>query len=409
MRTITAFILIIFVFVSFVACNKSETLSPSPDYIWLNDNGKELIQATTDFGFDLLKKTAINEAQQANWMISPMSVSLALAMTYNGANGDTKTAFENTLKLNELSIDDVNINYKQIVDALLNVDNNVELSIANSIWYRNTFSVLQNFIETNTDFYDATVRSIDFNLPSAKDEINNWVSDNTNHKIESIVDEINAESVMFLINAIYFNGKWKYQFNPDENTYQIFTYDDGTTKSIEMMNQTADLKRFSNQEINMVELSYGRGNWVMDLILPTEGRVNELISGISIDKWKSWIAGLSEPVKTNITFPLFKFDYDATLNPVLESLGLNVAFSPYEADFSKINTDGQIFISNVKHKTFIEVNEAGTEAAAATSVEIGLTSIGNENIVFNKPFLFIIREISTEAILFVGKVGEPER
>lgn len=409
MRTKTVVIIIALVGIFFASCNKNEALDPSPDYIWLNENGKNLVQSSTNFGFDLLKQIAINESQKENWMISPLSVSLALAMTYNGANGDTKTAFENTLKLNDLTIDEININYKQIVDALLNLDDNVELSIANSIWYRNTFSVLQNFIDVNTDFYDATVRAIDFEMPSAKDEINSWVSNNTSHKIETIIDEINAESVMFLINAIYFSGRWKYQFDPTENTWQPFTCDDGAIKSVEMMHLTADLKRFSNQEITMVELSYGRGNWVMDLILPSEGRVNELISGIISEEWQDWVKGLSEPIRTNLTLPPYKFDYDATLNPVLASLGMNVVFNPNTADFSKINTDGQIFISNVKHKTVIEVNEAGTEAAAATSVEIGLTSAGNENIVFNKPFLFIIREISTNTILFMGKVGAPER
>lgn len=394
----------------FQSCEKNDLVETEPILIQLNEKGKSLVNATSNFGIEVFQKTGITETDKKNWMISPYSISIVLAMTYNGANGDTKVAIENVLGIGGLSTEDVNINYKQITDALLTVDKNVELSIANSIWYRNTFSVLQDFIEHNDNFYNAQVSALDFDDSGAVDIINSWVAANTNQKISSIINEINAESIMFLINAIYFKGVWKYQFDLSLNDFHNFYYEDGTVKQIEMMTQTAEIKQFANEDIIMVELPYGQGNWVMDLILPSDTKsADEIISDFTPVNWNNWTGALSSPDAVSITFPSFKFDYDATLNTILTSLGMGIGFNPYSADFSKINSDGQLYISEVKHKTFIEVNEQGTEAAAATSVGIGVTSIGGNGIIFDKPFLFIIREVSTGTIMFMGKVGDPVR
>jgi len=393
------------------SCNKSDNANPNyePVDIQLNEKTKKVLTNSSDFGIELFKAIESTEELRKNSMISPLSVSLALAMTYNGADGDTKTAMQNTLGFSDLTADEINNSFKQLSDALIDVDNKVDISIANSIWYRNTFNVLQDFIITNQDYYYAEVNALDFNDAGAKDIINSWVAENTQQKIKKIVDEISPQTVMFLINAICFKGVWKYTFDKSKNVQLPFTNYAGSTENIEMMTQTTDLRRFENDEITMVELPYGQGNWVMDLILPAENlSTNDIIVSLTNDKWNSWVNGMGEPTETTITFPPFKFEYEETLNSMLASMGMDIAFTDH-ADFTKINSNGGLQISKVKHKTFIEVNEQGTEAAAVTSVEINLTSVGNNEVTFNRPFLFVIREQITGTILFIGKVGEPER
>ena len=407
----TYLLIIIFLFVSVITSCKKETVELEYKEIILNKVGEQLVAADNSFGFDLLKTLTAKTDEKENLMISPLSVSLALSMTYNGADAETKTAMENTLRFDGLTMDDININNKQLSEALMSVDSRVDFNIANSIWYRNNFSVLPDFISTNKSFYDAEVKALDFSSPLAKETINNWVADKTNDKITEIVDDIPSDIVMYLINAIYFKGSWKYQFEKSENIIMPFYHSDGTNKDVEMMTQTADLRKMANEDFYLIELAYGQGNFVMDLFLPNEDKdVLDIIANLNPENWNSWMNELSAPYKITIVLPPFKFEYEQLLNDVLIDMGMGVAFNENEADFSKINADNQLFISKVKHKTFIELNEEGTEAAAVTSVYIGLTSVGpGGEIIFDKPFMFVIRELSTGAILFMGIVENPER
>ncbi len=407
----TYLLIIVFLFVSVITSCKKETVELEYKEIILNKVGEQLVAADNSFGFDLLKTLTAKTDEKENLMISPLSVSLALSMTYNGADAETKTAMENTLRFDGLTMDDININNKQLSEALMSVDSRVDFNIANSIWYRNNFSVLPDFISTNKSFYDAEVKALDFSSPLAKETINNWVADKTNDKITEIVDDIPSDIVMYLINVIYFKGSWKYQFEKSENIIMPFYHSDGTNKDVEMMTQTADLRKMANEDFYLIELAYGQGNFVMDLFLPNEDKdVLDIIANLNPENWNSWMNELSAPYKTTIVLPPFKFEYEQLLNDVLIDMGMGVAFNENEADFSKINADNQLFISKVKHKTFIELNEEGTEAAAVTSVSIGLTSVGpGGEIIFDKPFMFVIRELSTGAILFMGIVENPER
>lgn len=409
MKTKRFFLIPAFLGVLFFGCEKMEDISLEPSLIQLNEKAQQLVSSSSAFGVDLFKAIINSEIQDKNLMISPYSVSSALCMTYNGADGTTRTAMEDALRLKGLSIDEVNINYKQITNALIQVDKRVTISIANSIWYRDDFYVLPDFITMNQDFYDAQVTSMDFGSPGAVDIINNWVASKTNNRIPEIIDEIDPYTVMFLINAIYFKGPWKYTFDKKNNLSRTFYLPDGTTKQVEMMTQKCNLSHFGNDLMSMVELPYGQGNWAMDLILPNEGKtVSDIAAALNSTVWDSWVASLGTPSELTITLPPFKFDYNKKLNDILADMGMEIAFDPYNADFSKINDQWQLYISKVQHKTFVEVNEEGTEAAAVTSVEIGYTSIG-DNLIFDRPFIFVIREVSTGAILFIGKLANPER
>lgn len=379
--------------------------------IKLNKVGEQLVESDNSFGINLFKLLMDNRNETKNLMISPLSVSLALTMAYNGADAETKTAMENTLQFEGLSTDDININNQHLSETLMSVDDRVDFKIANSIWYRDGFSVLPNFISTNENFYNAEVSALDFSDPGSKDIINNWVADKTNNKISEIVEDIPSDIVMYLINAIYFKGSWKYQFDKSENQMKPFYLFDGTKKNVEMMTQTADLKKMANEDFYLIELAYGQGNFVMDFFLPHDDKnVSDILVNLNAENWNNWMNLLNQPSETTIVLPPFKFEYEQSLNDVLSTMGMGVAFNENEADFSKINADNQLFISEVKHKTFIELNEEGTEAAAVTSVSIGLTSVGpGGEIVFDKPFMFAIREVSTGAILFLGIVENPER
>ncbi|MBA7584325.1 hypothetical protein ES708_26278 [subsurface metagenome] len=354
----------------------------------------------------------IGREVEKNVMISPLSISLALAMTYNGADGDTKEAMEKTLELSGFTIDEINENYKILIDALSSVDPKVLMSIANSIWHEQNFGVEQDFINVNQNYFYAEVSPLDFNDPDAVTTINNWVADKTNDKITEIIDNIPAEAVMYLINAIYFKGIWKYEFDESDTKEKPFYLSDGTTKDVPMMIQEASFNYLSNDILQAVEMPYGAGNYSMIILLPQYNKTpDDIIDQLSNENWNMWLSEFYEAEKVQIHLPKFKFEYKNLLNDELINMDMGIAFDPDYADFSKINPDWQLYISRVIHKSFIEVNEEGTEAAAVTAVEISFTSIGEETFIpfyVNQPFIFAIKEKYTNAIIFMGKVMEPE-
>ena len=345
-------------------------------------------------------------------MISPLSVSLALAMTYNGADGDTKEAMKKTLELYGLTVDEINENYKILIDALASVDPKVLMSIANSIWYRQTFEVEQDFINVNENYFNAEVSPLDFNDPDAVTTINNWVAGKTKNKITEILDAIPADAVMYLINAIYFKGIWKYEFDESDTEEKPFYLSDGTTKDVPMMIQEASFNYLSNDILQAVEMPYGAGNYSMIILLPQYNKsLDDIIDQLSNENWNKWLSEFYEAEKLQIHLPKFKFEYKNQLNDELKNMDMGIAFDPEYADFSKINSTWQLFISRVIHKSFIEVNEEGTEAAAVTLVEMNYTSFGGEtgiHFYVNQPFIFAIKEKYTNTIIFMGKVMEPE-
>jgi len=394
------------------SCEKTKDEEPGPTEINLTEKGKILVEADNLFGINLFKEVLKAEEPEKNVMISPLSVSLALAMTYNGADGDTKEAMEKTLELTGLTVDEINENYKMLIDALASVDPKVLMSIANSIWYKQEFEVEQDFINVNQDYFYAEVSPLNFNDPDAVTTINNWVANKTNDKITEILDAIPADAVMYLINAIYFKGIWKYEFDESDTEEKPFYLSNGTTKDIPMMVQEGSFNYFSNDILQAVEMPYGAGNYSMIILLPQYNKTpDDIIEQLSNENWNNWLSEFYEAEKVQIHLPKFKFEYKNKLNDELINMDMGIAFDPYNADFSKINPLEQLFISRVIHKSFIEVNEEGTEAAAVTMVEMCNTSTGEEtgiHFYVNQPFIFAIKEKYTNTIVFIGKVMEPE-
>jgi serine protease inhibitor len=389
-----------------VSCSKNDDYETKPLDLPLKTAG--VIAADNTFGLDIYQRLAAEAAPGSNLMISPLSISQALSMTYNGANGETKIAMEEALRIAGYERDELNVLNKALVSALVAHDEKVVVTVANSIWYRQEFTVKSDFITRNETYYNAEIRPVDFSSASTKGVINNWVSDKTNKKIEQIVDQINPESFMFLINAVYFKGAWTSEFDKKKTSQQPFYLEGGGEVQVDMMNQKMDLNAFDNETFVSVELPYGKGNWRMFLFLPEDGKsVADIEQQLSAENWNSWLTRYDTIREVQFSMPKFTFSYEENLVDVLSAMGMEVAFSD-RADFTGILPEGGLMITGVKHKTFVEVNEEGTEAAAVTSVEIGVTSIGNF-ISLNKPFLFAIAEKSTGSILFVGRMMNPDK
>lgn len=387
------------------SCGKEEDTEIKP--LNLPQKSGMLITADNAFGFDLYARLSSAAKPGTNLMISPLSVSQALSMTLNGAAGDTKIAMEQALKVSGYDLTELNELNKALVTALVAHDPQVVISVANSIWYRQEYTIKSDFVSRNQTWYNAEVRPVDFNDSGCKDLINNWVSDKTNKKITEIIDQINPESFMFLINAIYFKGTWKDEFDKKKTSKQAFYLEDKTEMQVDMMHQKMDLNAFDNETFASVELPYGKGNWRMFLFLPSNGKtLSDVEKQLTPENWQSWLPQYDTLREVQFSMPRFTFAYEQSLKDALSAMGMEIAFTD-KADLSGILPEGGLLITDVKHKTFIEVNEEGTEAAAVTSVEVGVTSIGNF-ISFNKPFLFAIAEKTTGSILFIGRLMKPE-
>jgi serpin B len=415
MKRYISFITVILISVITIpSCEESGPYGPSDEEIpkiTLNKKAAEIIKADQAFGFELFREV-YTLSEKENIMISPLSVSYALGMTYNGAAGTTFEAFNDVLHFGDLTTQEVNESYKDLMDQLVHLDEQVEFSLANSIWYRLGFSVLSEFIKTNKDYFDAGVEEIDFNDPQTVEVINQWIEDKTNGKIKDMLDFIPTEAVMYLINAIYFNATWKYEFEKGDTYEGDFNLANGTRCKVDYMRVTGNFSYTSNEDFTAVELPYGDSTFSMVVMVPSgEQEVSDLVTKLDDVHWVSWFDN-SSLRGVRIDLPKFKYDFKELLNTPLINLGLGVAFSESAADFTRINPAGDLFISRVIHQTFIDVQEEGTEAAAATIVEISFNSIegGGSPIYFraDKPFLYLIKENSTGAIVFIGKVGKPE-
>jgi serine protease inhibitor len=406
MKNKRAFFLFIIILLSTFGCDVTKPTEPPRE---LTSSEAKLVEADNSFGLKLFKEINAEETD-SNVFISPLSISMALGMTYNGARGSTEEAMRTTLEFGDLSMGEINESYKSLIELLRGIDSDVEFNIANSIWYRDDYTFEQDFFERCRDYFDARVKALDFSQNvAAKDTMNNWVDENTNGKIEEIVDYVDPiNDVMFLINAIYFNGTWTYQFDKEDTRDDIFYLPGGSTKECKMMNIEEEFKYFADSLLQAIDIPYGNGNYSMTVILPREGKdIDLLIAGLTQEKWNEWMNSLSEQTLT-LFFPKLKLEYEIknTLKKALSDLGMDIAFDPYNANFTGMYEPGEIYIDRVIHKTFLKVDEEGTEAAAATVVAVGVTSVGLTMSV-NRPFLFAIRENHSGTILFIGKMVEP--
>jgi len=367
-----------------------------------------LAAADNQFGFDLFGQL-LNQDQGKNVFFSPLSVSFALAMTYNGAAGETRDAMVKALRLKGMSLDEVNQASAALIRTLQSADPQIELAIANSLWARQGVKFNETFLARNRQYFNAEVASIDFTSPQAVGTINAWVNKNTKGKIPAIVDRIDAQ-VLFLINAVYFKGQWQKKFDKALTKDQPFHLASGAQKSMPLMSQSGSYLYHRGEKFQAVSLPYGKGGTSVYLFLPDEGAsLNDFLKGLTYEKWEQWMKSFRNTPGT-VKLPRFKLDYDRNLNDPLKALGMGVAFTD-RADFSGMRAERDLKISEVKHKAIVEVNEEGTEAAAATGITMKMKGIRMENPPFqmmvDHPYLFMIEDGPSHTILFLGEVVEP--
>jgi serine protease inhibitor len=365
-----------------------------------------LVSANTKFGLKLLAQL-LQEGGDRNLMISPSSVAIALSMTYNGASGETLQAIAQTLELQGMSLDAANQANLALSDSLEKADPQVKLAIANSLWGKQGFAFKPDFLQRNRQFYQAEVANLDFSSPAAATRINDWVKANTEGKIPGIVQEIDPNQVLFLVNAVYFKGNWTKPFDPKLTIDRPFTLLDGGSKSVPMMAQQGRYLYAETDEFQAIGLPYGSGRLSMYVFLP-KSSLTDFTTSLTSENWSNWTEQFSKR-RGAIQLPRFKFEYGVNLTEPLKAIGMADAFDPTKADFSGISAEKTV-ISQVQHKTFIEVNEEGTEAAASTSVGIATLSAPTEppfQMVVDRPFFAAIRDNETGTVLFMGRVVEP--
>ena len=406
--TIITFSLTVF----FSGCDKQSDEDQENKNLNLTKKELALLKSNNDFGLTLFQTLYNSSNKDDNIFISPLSVAYALAMTYNGADGTTKEAMENTLKLSGLTTDEINTSFKNLMNVLMGLDEDVLFDIANSIWYDESYSVEPDFVSVNEEYYNAEVSSLDFNSPDAVSTINSWVADKTHDKIPTIINSIPQDMVMYLINAIYFKGTWIYEFDEEFTRDRWFISEDGTFSNCSTMVQQNDFYYTENEIFEAAELPYGNEDFAMVILLPkSTKKVSDIIIAANNENWNEWMDELNEKQKLQIYLPKILIEYKTPLNNPLSDMGMGIAFNP-TADFTKINPEENMFISQVIHKSFLEVNEEGTEAAAVTIVEgVGGVSDGDapdyKTFNVNKPFVIAIRERSTNTVLFMGCIYNP--
>jgi serpin B len=398
-------------FLSVTGCKKTNTEEPllTPLEIELTSAAPQAIESSNEFGIELFTRVSTDE--DGNLMLSPLSASTALTMLLNGCGGDTYDQLKGTLQYPVgMSISDINEAYKSLVGQILKADPKVKFALANAIFYRNGFSVKPPFLNTMNNDYKADIEGLDFHLPAALTTINKWASDNTMGKIPKVLDEISPDAVMFIMNALYFKGDWSYQFDKSLTSERPFNLDGGGSVNVNTMNGEIGSKVAYGSNYKAIELPYGRTNFTMVVIVPEEtvSDYNATFTGESWNSITSVLDGQDEYGKLKVYMPKFKFSFEKYLNAQLQAMGMTDAFNPALADLSGI-ADASIFVSFVKQNTFVEVDEEGTEAAAVTTIGIELTSFPPQPQEFkiDKPFIFAIRERTTNTLLFIGKVMNP--
>ncbi len=421
MRKFIGLFLIVAVGLLFLQCSSStEPDSTGPDDrsshrtpAELTAAEKTLAGASNQFSFKLFRDVVADEPADKNVFVSPLSVSFALGMTQNGAKGDTRDSMRAVLELAGLTDQEINEAYQGLTDVMVHLDPNVVFSIANSIWYREDKPVLAAFLEQCRTYFDAEVRKMDFREPGAADTINHWVDVNTNGKITEIIKPpISPDVAMLLINAIYFKGNWTVPFDPEETVPGQFKLPDGSTSDCELMvknsfkDTTFEFSYFENDLFQAVDLAYGEKAFSMTVLLPKlPADVDDIMSELTPENWVTWMGSFSE-AEILLELPKFKFEYEKQLRQILEAMGMSIAFDPSRADFSNMFGGGVGWIDKVKHKTFVQVDEKGTEAAAVTVVV--MIDSAPQPMVVDRPFVFVIHEHESGTIIFMGKVADPE-
>lgn len=378
---------------------------------------QDVIEASNTFALGLLSEVRALQPDSPNTFLSPLSASMALGMTMNGAAGETHTQMQDVLGFAGLDEQAINEAYQGLIGLLLDLDADVEFGLGNAIWV-DEITLRPAFVERTETYFDAEVGPLDFDDPANVDVINGWVDSVTNGRIDRLLDALDPDALLYLVNAMYFKAGWRHTFDADRTESAPFTRPDGSQVTVQMMADEVGYRTLNagnDGAVQVAELPYAGGAYTAVAVLPPGGQsMDAFVAGLDAATWTGWMDQLDaqftgedpEDEGLLIRLPRFELEWGGELDAALQALGMTHAFD-YRADFSRLAEGGEdLEIYEVRQKTYVKVDEEGTEAAAATSVSIGPTS-APPSITFDRPFLFAIRERLSGTVLFMGVIGDP--
>ncbi|MDR0962089.1 MAG: serpin family protein [Mediterranea sp.] len=373
----------------------------------LTEDEQQLSEGNKTFALNLFKQTYKTKTE-SNFVVSPLSLSYALAMTANGATGNTLSEIKSVLGFENYPLADVNAFYKKLTNYMLTADGQTILATANSVWANQHIPLLPDFINVNKDNYAAEVQNVNFGNPNTVQEINQWVSDQTYRCIPALLNETNPNDIVYLINALYFDGLW--QSAMGEYPELIFTNADGSKSTVPAVTGGsiwAKREYYAADNAEIGSLHYGNGAYSMVFVLPkTEQTVQQTVESLTLTQWNEWMEGLKSGYII-FAMPTFRLNSSYDLVDDLKTMGIRSAFSSPNKEFMNMVNLEDIYISKIVQKTYIDVNKKGTTASAASLVKKmnGMTILPEPTQFYiDHPFLFAIKENSTNTILFMGSV-----
>jgi len=394
---------VVLALVSFAACGAQDPATPEA-----RADEQTLVRGDNAFALDLYGKL---REQEGNLFFSPYSISTALGMTYAGARGNTEAQMAKVLHF-DLPQEKLHPAFKSLLEGLgaRRKEGGYELSVANALWGQKGYPWLKEFLDVTRGNYGAGLREVDFagDTEGARKTINDWVEKQTREKIKELLlkGDVGRETALVLTNAIYFKGDWASQFKKDRTRPGPFSLSDGTKVEVPMMRQTEEFGYMETEDLQALELPYVKGHLAMIVLLPRKvDGLPALEGSLTVEKLEGWLGLLHKEEEVSVILPKFKMTSRFELNEVLKALGMTDAFDG--ADFSGMDGVRDLFISKVIHKAFVDVNEEGTEAAAATAVAVDRAVARMAEFHADHPFLFLIRDNASGSILFMGRVADP--
>ena len=410
------------------ACSSSETIEDvgGPKYVNMYQEVKpvqltaeQTVFANDNNGFTLNFFQSLNgKTKNQSVICSPLSITYVLSMVNDAATGTTEQELEQTLGFHAGGIQAVNNYCKNLIDNLPHVDEKVQLNIANAIFVNDKYQLKKQFQQDMANYYDAKAEALDFSSPSTLDRINGWCDEKTRGMIPTILERVDPRTVSYLLNAIYFKAEWASMFEKNETREEVFTTPDGETR-VPLMHQNVYMNYLRNDQYAAVSIPYGNGQWMMTVMLPEDGKTtDDVISSLAASGWSTDF--LKNPLRearryaVNLKLPRFETAFDTDdaggLIELLKGMGIRRAFDGNSAEIPNMCENGNLYISMMKQKAKIKVNEEGSEAAAVTIAGLNFLSAVADTqeppkatFHANRPFVYVIHEQSSGVILFVGK------
>ena len=408
MKAFGIFVTAAAILVAGTACDKLNDDPKNNPYkaVTLTTKSTDFVRQGNEFAMEFIDR--IYAEEEGDFILSPLSMQFLLGMILDGAQGQTADEICSVLGYGKGEVEAVNEYCLSMLQQLPSLDKKTQLTIANAIFVNNMYSLLDSYKSTVGQYYQAEVASLDFSDgPGSLKTINGWCSKQTRGMIPEVLDEVSTDMLAYLFNAMYFKSQWAEKFPKSNTSEETFTAEDRSQRKVPMMKNQAHFAYQENDDFRMVRLPYGNRAFQMLVILPQEGKVlSDVIAAMKTPVWEETLCQMVS-CNVNLWLPKFETKYSKKLNEILSEMGMPSAFSAIEANFKAMSPNA-LCLSFVKQDAVIKVDEEGTEAAVVSSAGMMATSAGPEDyVVFHAdhPFLYLITEASTGAILFAGKYG----